>query len=206
MSETKRKAAPSVTRRSPQGPWSPGIAVFREPNRYSRWEMKIAILYPCRESLLADYDRAARWKYVRGAVSRTHSASLEKTPAGDAWLDFGVRHYLAQPLAEDAPSGKALERPEDRIAVHVAAGGMNRMKIIRDVTRVQELVVVFNLYDTGDPADLDRQLNYLLTDHLGPMPGTYPIRLSGLFTLGHLAFTAGRRARHAEQRRLRRSS
>jgi hypothetical protein len=189
----------------PPGPWSPGLALIRWPNASSRWEARVAILYPDRESLLSDYHRSARWSHEAGIVARTHSLRLEKAPDGQPWISFGVRQYLDQSLAARSPNGKVLERPDDRIAVRILEGGKCRTKAIKQVDEADELTVIFNTFDEEGPDAFNHQARRLNTDHLGYMAGTEPIPLSGLFTLGLFVPTKGWRNRQAAKRRLKRS-
>jgi hypothetical protein len=177
-------------RRDPQQPWSPALGFIRWPDKFNRREVVIALLYGDLETLLVDYDRAARWEYSPGVSARIHTAYLERANDGTPWLSLGIREYYARRKG----SGRVeafREPPDRRIVVRVYEGGKNRRKAIRLVKAADAVTVLFNTCNLDDPDGLIREVVRLKRGCVCYAPETFPIRLSGLSTLGHIALTGG---------------
>lgn len=179
-------------RKNPVLDWSDGLAVFRSPDkRLPGDDAILALLYADHSALERDYRRSARWRPVRGARASAHSLYIEKTSSGQAWCSFGKRHYFKGFVNRQRGFRKSIAEPaEEWIAVPMLHGGNSRLTVVRATQRAMSLWVVFALYDGADPEALKEIARRLYNDSLGCAPGTEPIALRGLSTLGRFVPTA----------------
>jgi hypothetical protein len=178
-----------VMRRAPEVSWSSGCAAIRWP----RWLADDAIfylLYPDQSTAVLEYNRAAAWRHRRGATGRVCTIYLERTPEGQPWLDIGPRTYFAH-------DPNHFEEPLDqRIAVSVIYAGRNRLDARRRVKQAGEMWLAFAELPEPDEASLKKAFQLLCGGEVPTVPGTKPVQLGGLSTLGKLVRPCGRGAVH----------
>ncbi len=80
--------------------------------------------------------------------------------------------------------GVALEPIEERLAVILPRRGKNRRSIANEVKKSAQLWVIFASHDPEDINDFSHKLEDLNRDCLAAEPGTAPILMTGLSTLG----------------------
>jgi len=173
-------------RKDPTIPFSDAYALIQWPSPGVSQVATVAIFYGDQDQLLRDYKRTAQWFPVSGAKSSVCSLYLEKTQAGQAWLDFGRRHYMR--LGRRTKNGRSkvrvVESIRDRIAVSIPFGANSRSSVARKVKASQTLWVIFANYEKDDPQGQEKAERYLRLGCLAAASETQPLLLAGISTLG----------------------
>lgn len=178
----------STTRREPGRSWSEGLALIKWCGKYDR-EACIAILYGHKRHLDQDYARVTCAPKQSSWQKVVRTAHLEKTRAGQPFLDLGWRCYVPT-LHNDAPN-RASESPTHRIYVPVAFGGKNRRAGQRALSRAEVLWLQFHLQEDLSPETCKRTARTFFHGILPCEPSTEPIQLAGLQILGTLIRPGG---------------
>ena len=171
-----------MARTEPNGPWSEAVAVIRGPVG-ADYTMIVGLLYANSGLLDRDYDCAAEYPAVAGSATIIPTVHLEKTAAGQAFVDFGWRRQLPTARANKSTTSY-YESPSERIRVPVGRGGTNRVSVMKQLANSTELWIAFCLLGSFEPKELEGLWRRFQGGVMATGSGRCPIPLKGLGVFG----------------------